>query len=346
MSDLSNSPSGKTDPRTVLAVTLGDAGGIGPETALRAALSWTPSSRLSLVLIGSRSVADAAAELIGAAPLPAWSPGGAFAPVCLWESGQGRVKFTKGHPSVGAARDAAAWIETAVEGCLCGLFQGMVTAPICKEGFKKAGIPYPGHTEMLAALTGAPRFAMMLAGGPLRVVLATRHLALTQVPAAVTREAIREAVELTWESLPWLGFPRGKVAVCALNPHAGDGGLLGREEGAVIGPEICALRRRGLDVEGPVPADVVFYQARQGRYAAVVAMYHDQGLGPLKMLAFDRGINVTLGLPIVRTSPDHGTAFDVAWTGKANPRSMIEALRLAVRLARRPNPWRLKKGRA
>lgn len=345
MSDSPTNPSGKTNTHTVLAITLGDAGGIGPETALRAALSFVPSSRLRLVLIGSRSVADAAAALIGASPIPGWTPGAPLPPVSLWEPCKGRAAFSKGRPSIGAARDAAAWIESAVEGCLCGLFQGMVTAPICKEGFEKAGIPYPGHTEMLAALTGTRRYAMMLAGGPLRVVLATRHLALAQVPAAVTREAIREAVELTCEGLPWLGFPQGRVAVCALNPHAGDGGLLGGEEGTVIGPEIRALRARGLDVEGPVPADVVFYKALKGRYAAVVAMYHDQGLGPLKMLAFDSGINVTLGLPIVRTSPDHGTAFDVAWSGKGNPRSMIEAIRLAVRLARRPNPWLAKKGR-
>ena len=257
-----------------------------------------------------------------------------------------RLAIARGRPTADAARAATAWIEAAVEGCLCGVFAGMVTAPLCKEGLGKAKIPYPGHTEMLAALTGARRYAMMLAGGPLRVVLATRHLPLSAVPRAVTREAIREAAELAFESLPWLGFPRGKVAICALNPHAGDGGRLGSEEADTIIPEIRALRKRGMDVEGPVPADVVFYQARLGRYAAVVAMYHDQGLGPLKMLAFDRGINVTLGLPIVRTSPDHGTAFDVAWTGRANPRSMIEAVRLAARLARRPNPWAAGKGRA
>jgi 4-hydroxythreonine-4-phosphate dehydrogenase len=209
-----------------------------------------------------------------------------------------------------------------------------------------AGIPFPGHTEMLAALTGTRRFAMMLAGGGLRVVLATRHLPLARVAKAVTADAIREAAELTVESLPWLGFPEGRIAICALNPHAGDGGLLGSEERTVIGPEIRALRRRGYPVDGPVPADVVFYQALQGRYAAVVALYHDQGLGPLKMLAFDSGINVTLGLPLVRTSPDHGTAFDVAWSGKASPGSMIEAVRLASRLARRPNPWAAGRSRA
>jgi 4-hydroxythreonine-4-phosphate dehydrogenase len=330
---------------TILALTLGDAGGIGPEVALRAALHAGWPASLQLVLVGSRPVADAAARLCQVRPLPDWDPAKPALPLSLWEPERVRLALKPGRPTAAAGRAAAAWIEAAVEGCLLGRFDGLVTAPLCKEGLEKAGIPFPGHTEMLASLTGTTRYAMMLAGGPLRVVLATRHLPLAKVAAAVTARAIREAAELTVESLPWLGFPEGRIAICALNPHAGDGGLLGSEEAEVIAPEIRALRRRGYPVDGPVPADVVFYQARQGRFAAVVAMYHDQGLGPLKMLAFDSGINVTLGLPIVRTSPDHGTAFDVAWTGKANPRSMIEAVRLAARLARRPNPWLDGRGR-
>jgi 4-hydroxythreonine-4-phosphate dehydrogenase len=306
---------------------------------MRAASGRAWPASLRLVLVGARSVADAASSLCGAPRLPDYCPENRHTGPSLWDPGPAAVALRPGRPSAAGARAAVAWIEAAVEGCLLGRFGGVVTAPICKEGLERAGIPFPGHTEMLASLTGCRRYAMMLAGGPLRVVLATRHLPLARVAAAVTQEAIREAAELTVESLPWLGFPRGRIAICALNPHAGDGGLLGREEAEVIRPAIRALRRRGFPVDGPVPADVVFYQARQGRFAAVVAMYHDQGLGPLKMLAFDSGINVTLGLPIVRTSPDHGTAFDVAWSGKANPRSMIEAVRLAARLARRPNPW-------
>jgi 4-hydroxythreonine-4-phosphate dehydrogenase len=339
MSNSSIKRSGKTKFKRVLALTLGDAGGIGPEVALRAALQSRWPSDLGLVLVGARSVADAAADLVGAPALPDFTPHALKSRVSLWDPEPGRLVLKPGRPTLAAARAATAWIEAAVEGCLCGLFDGMVTAPICKEGLNMAGIPYPGHTEMLAALTGTTRYAMMLAGGPLRVVLATRHLALSRVAKAVTREAIREAAELAAESLPWLGFPEGRLAICALNPHAGDGGLLGTEESTVILPEIRALQKRGFNVDGPIPADVVFYQARLGRYAAVVAMYHDQGLAPLKMLAFDSGINVTLGLPIVRTSPDHGTAFDVAWTGKANPGSMIEAVKLAARLAKQPNPW-------
>ncbi len=339
MSNSSSSRSGKSDRPPVLAITLGDVGGIGPETALRGALACARNRLARLVLVGSRAAADDAARLLKTAPLPAWAPGARPAPVSLWDPGSVWCPRAPGRATAAAGRAAAVWIEAAVEGCLSGFFDGLVTAPICKEGLEKARIPYPGHTEMLAALTGADRVGMMLAGGPLRVVLATRHLPLAKVPGAVTVDAIREAVALTAESLPWLGIPEGRIAVCALNPHAGDGGLLGDEEARVIGPEIRRLKRRGFRVEGPVPADAVFYQAVHGRYAAVVAMYHDQGLGPLKMLAFDRGINVTLGLPIVRTSPDHGTAFDIAWQGRADPGSMIEAIRLAARLARKPNPW-------
>lgn len=342
MSNSSINRSGTIKSKRILALTLGDAGGIGPEVALRAALQSRWPSDLRLVLVGARAVADAASELIGVPALPDWIPGAVKHRVLLWDPKPGPFTLKAGQPTAAAARAATAWIEAAVEGCLCGLFDGMVTAPLCKEGLALAGIPFPGHTEMLATLTGTRRYAMMLAGGPLRVVLATRHLPLARVAKAVTREAIREAAELAAESLPWLGFPEGRLAICALNPHAGDGGLLGHEEAEVILPEIRSLRKRGYNVDGPIPSDVVFYQARLGHYAAVVAMYHDQGLGPLKMLAFDSGINVTLGLPIVRTSPDHGTAFDVAWTGKAHPGSMTEAVTLAARLARQPNPWRVR----
>jgi len=173
----------------------------------------------------------------------------------------------------------------------------------------------------------------------LRVVLVTRHLPLARVAGAISQGAITEAVHLTAQALPWLGVRPKTIGVCALNPHAGDKGVLGREEITTIIPTLRALRRQGLAVEGPVPGDVIFHQARQGRYGAVVAMYHDQGLGPLKMIAFEEGVNLTLGLPIVRTSPDHGTAFDIAGKGVAHADSMAAAIRLAARLARRKNPW-------
>jgi 4-hydroxythreonine-4-phosphate dehydrogenase len=180
---------------------------------------------------------------------------------------------------------------------------------------------------------------MMLFGGPLRVTLATRHVPLTHVSKKLTTAGILETIVMTGEALPWLGCRKQRIAVCGLNPHAGDGGKIGREEITVIAPAIRKAKKKGFDVTGPVPADTVFHQALKGKYDAVVAMYHDQGLGPLKMLAFDSGVNVTLGLPIVRTSPDHGTAFNIAGKGAANPESMIEAIKWAVQLARRKNPW-------
>jgi 4-hydroxythreonine-4-phosphate dehydrogenase len=252
------------------------------------------------------------------------------------------------HPGlirVDASRAAHTWICEAVTACRAGILDAMVTAPISKEGFARAGIDVPGHTELLADLTRTRRFAMMLFGGCLRVTLVTRHVPLRRVPAMLTRPRIRQAIELTHAALPWLGVARSRIAVCGLNPHAGDGGTIGTEEQTVIAPVIRSLRRKHLDVLGPVPADTVFHEAHRGDYDAVVAMYHDQGLGPLKMLAFDTGVNLTLGLPIVRTSPDHGTAFAIAGTGTAREGSMLEAIKTAHRLALQPNPWVRGKGR-
>lgn len=215
----------------------------------------------------------------------------------------------------------------------------MVTAPICKEGLQQVGCPYPGHTEMIAALTGTQRFGMMLAGKNLRVMLATRHLPLRAVPDALSLPLVLDAIRLTAETLRWLGLPRKAIAVCGLNPHAGDGGVLGSEEAGIIQPAIETAKAEGIDVAGPLPADAVFFEALKGRYDAVVAMYHDQGLGPLKTIAFDCGINLTVGLPIVRTSPDHGTAFAIAGTGTASPDSMIAAIEMAITLAGKTNPW-------
>ncbi|MBI2438213.1 MAG: 4-hydroxythreonine-4-phosphate dehydrogenase PdxA [Lentisphaerae bacterium] len=237
------------------------------------------------------------------------------------------------------ARSVVRWIQAAVQGCRAGRFAALVTGPICKQSLALAGLPFAGHTEYLAALTLTRRYAMLLLGGSLRVVLVTRHLPLAKVPGAVSRSAIRMAAQLAAQALPWLGVKQKTIGACALNPHAGDEGLLGREEIKTIIPALRSLRRQGLNVEGPIAGDVIFHQARQGRYGAVLAMYHDQGLAPLKMLAFAEGVNVTLGLPIVRTSPDHGTAFDIAGKGRAHAGSMAAAIRLAARLAYRRNPW-------
>ena len=232
------------------------------------------------------------------------------------------------------------WIRAAVAGCLAGAFDGMVTGPICKHSIQAAGCAFPGHTEYLAFLAGNRKVAMMLIGGPLCVVLATRHLPLARVAKALTLKKTVAAIEMAHYGLKWLGLPAKAIGVCALNPHAGDGGLLGNEERTIIMPAIRQLRRKGLKIEGPIPADVIFYQALHNKFGAVAAMYHDQGLGPLKMIGFESGVNLTLGLPFVRTSPDHGTAFDIAGKAIANATSMVAAIRLAITLARRPNPWK------
>jgi 4-hydroxythreonine-4-phosphate dehydrogenase len=260
--------------------------------------------------------------------------------VVLWDPANSDLRWTPGRLVPAASTAAAAWITATVRACQRDELDGMVTAPISKEGFHRAGIHVPGHTEMLAGLCGTRRFAMMLFGGPLRVVLATRHIPLADVPAHLTAAELEQAIRLTAEALPWLGTPRGRVAICGLNPHAGEGGDLGREEIDVIAPVIRSLQKRGLRIHGPLPGDTVFHDAARGDYDAVVAMYHDQGLAPLKLIAFDSGVNLTLGLPIVRTSPDHGTAFAIAGKNKARPDSMIEAVRWAVRLAGKKNPWR------
>ena len=324
-----------------IGITLGDVNGIGPEVALRAVHHRRGPAGTRFVLIGHAEIVAAQARQLQL-PVPP-TVNDPAAPtrhrVVVWDPAPARLRWTPGRLVPAASAAAAAWIEAAVKACRRGDLHGMVTAPISKEGFHRAGIQVPGHTELLAELCGTKRFAMMLFGGPLRVVLATRHIPLAEVPRQLTAPVLEEAIELTAQALPWLGATRARVAVCGLNPHAGEGGDLGREEIDVIAPVIRKLRARGRRVTGPLPGDTVFHQAARGDYDAVVAMYHDQGLAPLKLIAFDSGVNLTLGLPIVRTSPDHGTAFALAGKNQANPASMMEAVRWAVRLAGKKNPW-------
>ncbi len=325
-----------------LGITLGDIGGIGPEIVVKAILRR--GAPRPLAIIGSLDVMAEAGRWLGVAMPPHWDPyGGKPAPaVSVWEpeGTPSGLKVFCGRPTGAAARAALGWIEAGARACLEGRLAGLVTAPISKAGFVKAGLQGgEGHTEVLARVTGARRVAMMLVGGPLRVTLATRHVALSQVTSALSREAVLEAITLTDLGLGWLGVTPRTIAVCALNPHAGEHGTLGDEERRIIAPAVRTARRRGVDATGPLAADAVFRRAWQEGYGAVVAMYHDQGLAPLKMVAFDRGVNVTLGLPIARVSPDHGTAYDIAGRGCADARSMIEAIRLGKRLAGRPNPF-------
>jgi 4-phospho-D-threonate 3-dehydrogenase / 4-phospho-D-erythronate 3-dehydrogenase len=255
-------------------------------------------------------------------------------PVIYGPSQPGELQaFAVGQVSAAAGRAACDAIVRAVRDARSGAIQAIATAPINKEAFAAAGLAWPGHTELLAELTGARRVAMMFYAEALRVVLATVHIPLAEVPRALTRERVEDVILLAAEELPRFGHPEARLALAGLNPHAGEHGLLGGEEDAVLRPAVRACRERGIAVDGPFPADTLFVRAIRGEFDAVIACYHDQGLIPVKMAAFGRAVNVTLGLPIVRTSVDHGTAFDIAGRGIADPSSLIEAIRLAARLS-------------
>ena len=237
--------------------------------------------------------------------------------------------------SAAAGQAAYDLIVRAVTDARHGVVDGVATAPVNKEAFRLAGLPWAGHTDLLKHLTGAEHVAMMFQSDALRVVLATVHIALADVPAALTRSSLEATIALTARELPRFGVPAPRIAVCGLNPHAGEHGLFGHEERTTIEPAVAACRERGVNVAGPFPADTLFARAARGEFDVVVACYHDQGLIPVKLLAFGQAVNVTLGLSIVRTSVDHGTAFDIAGKGVADPGSMIAAVKLAVQLARK-----------
>jgi 4-hydroxythreonine-4-phosphate dehydrogenase len=227
---------------------------------------------------------------------------------------------------------SAGYIRKAVQFALEKQVDGIVTAPISKAALKMAGYKWPGHTEMLADLSRTRDYAMMLVGGPLRVILVTIHTALKNVPELITKQKIVKTIRLARKACSMLKIRKPRIAIAGLNPHAGETGIFGDEEIKKIIPAIREAAKEGIPVSGPCPPDTIFHKAYNGEVDIVVCMYHDQGLIPLKMLAFDTGVNVTVGLPFIRTSPDHGTAYDIAWQGIAEPSSMIEAIKLAVRL--------------
>jgi 4-hydroxythreonine-4-phosphate dehydrogenase len=239
-----------------------------------------------------------------------------------------------GDPCVASAKAMLAYLNTAIDDAMAGRIAAIATGPINKRALKMAGVPFSGHTELLAHRTRCRDYAMMLAGDRLKVVLATIHIALEQVPRTLTTEGIADIVNLTDQTLKIrFGLHEPRIAVAGLNPHAGESGLFGDEEEKIITPAIRLSASRGIDASGPHPPDTVFYSASRGSYDAVVAMYHDQGLGPFKMIHFEDGVNTTLGLPIIRTSVDHGTAYDIAGSGRASPRSMVAAITLAAHQA-------------
>jgi 4-hydroxythreonine-4-phosphate dehydrogenase len=287
-----------------IGITVGDPAGIGPEIAIKAAADARVREVCEPILYGPHTE-DALRQ------------------------------FTPGVLSAAAGRAAYDAIVAAAEDARGGRIDAIATAPINKEAFALADLPWKGHTDLLAFLAGGRQALMMFYAQELRVVLATVHVPLRDVPSLLTRETIDFTIGLTAAELPRFGFPHPRIAVAGLNPHAGEHGVIGGEDEAVLRPAIDAARARGIDCSGPWPADTVFPRATRGEFDAVVACYHDQGLIPVKLLAFGRAVNVTLGLPIIRTSVDHGTAFDIAGRGKADPSSLVEAILLAARLVGR-----------
>jgi 4-hydroxythreonine-4-phosphate dehydrogenase len=288
--------------RPRVGVTVGDPAGIGPEIARKAAADTRVSSICDIVLYGPSS-----------------------------DDELGR--FQRGRVTAEAGRAAYDAIVAATSDAQARRIDAIATAPINKEAFAAARLPWRGHTDLLANLTGSPRVAMMFYAETLRVILATVHIPIAEVPRALTRDVIEGTVDLAARELPRFGIPHPRLGVAGLNPHAGEHGVIGTEDDSVIAPAVAALRAKGISIAGPFPADTIFVRAMRGEFDAVVACYHDQGLIPIKLVAFGQAVNVTLGLPIVRTSVDHGTAFDIAGKDVADPSSMIEAIRLAARLA-------------
>jgi 4-hydroxythreonine-4-phosphate dehydrogenase len=288
-----------TRSKPAIGITVGDPAGIGPEIASKAAADPRVLEVCTPVLYGPRD----------------------------------DESFAIGKVSAEAGQAAYEAIVAAVEDAQRGRIAGIATAPINKEAFATAGVPWRGHTELLAHLTGSDRVAMMFYSDVLRVVLATVHIPLADVSRTLTRQRLDETIALTASELPRFGWPTPRLALAGLNPHAGEHGLMGLEDDAVLAPAVAAARARGIAIDGPLPADTVFVRAMRGEFDAVIACYHDQGLIPVKLVAFGHAVNVTLGLPIVRTSVDHGTAFDIAGRGVADPSSLVHAVLLADRLA-------------
>jgi 4-hydroxythreonine-4-phosphate dehydrogenase len=329
-----------------IAISLGDVTGIGPEVTLKALSAEADSDDTRYLLIGDTNHTATLYEQLGLQfPLQPFSEFGVSGRFFLHNPLREPLSPGLEPGSPAAARAAVAWLTDGAQRCLSHETDALVTAPLNKEAVVRSGQPFIGQTEFLSELAGTDRTVMMLLGDDdrgrwLRVALATTHLPLKLVSEHLRAEKIELAIELAAKACQDLGLSRRRVAVCGLNPHAGEGGEFGREEIDLIKPVVEAMQRKGMDVVGPLAADTLFYYAYRGDYDAVVAMYHDQGLGPLKMVAFDNGVNWTLGLPFVRTSPDHGTAYDIAGKGQANPSSMRAAIRLAKRLAWRAKPSR------
>ncbi|MSQ47708.1 MAG: 4-hydroxythreonine-4-phosphate dehydrogenase PdxA [Deltaproteobacteria bacterium] len=321
----------------LIGITMGDPAGIGPEVTLKAAARKPATCRL--VVLGDLQTLTATAIRLSSPLIPtAWTltdpyPADSRRLPVLALSTLASAHRTPGQPTSTGGEASYRYVETGVHLAMENALQGIVTAPISKAMWHAAGRDYPGHTELLAALTHTPEVRMMLVGRQLRVILVTTHIALARVPAALSTEHIKKTILMTAAHLTrFHGLACPRLAVAGLNPHAGEAGAFGDEEARIIAPAVRHLQEQhhALVVDGPFPADTVFVRAVQGAFDGVICLYHDQGLIPLKLLSWEDGVNVTIGLPIVRTSPDHGTAFDIAGQGTADPRSMQAAITLAA----------------
>jgi 4-phospho-D-threonate 3-dehydrogenase / 4-phospho-D-erythronate 3-dehydrogenase len=330
--------------RPVIAITMGDAAGVGPEVIMKSLAQPEPYQECRPLVIGDAVRLSQAGEITGGGlevrPLGedairegAYRRGivdcldlALLPPDLAW-----------GRLSAVAGEAAYRYIETAARLALAGQVAAICTAPLNKEALHLAGHKFPGHTELLAHLTGTPEVSMMLSAPKMRVLHVTTHIGLLDAIRSIEPGLVTRTIERGHTALLRIGIPNPRIAVCGINPHAGENGLFGYgEEEEKIVPAVKTCQARGWDVQGPLPADTLFFRAQRGDFDLVIAMYHDQGHGPVKALGLESGVNITVGLPVIRTSVDHGTAFDIAGTGKADERSMLEALRQAVQLAPRP----------
>ncbi len=319
-----------------VAITMGEPGGVGPEVIIKALYCAEIRNYCDPIVIGDAEIMKEAVKLTRL-PLIIRSisnfsdakPKAGNIEVLNIKS---RLLVKKGVPSKSAGRAFVKYIRKAVELALKNKVKGIVTAPVSKESLKMAGYAWPGHTEMLAELTNSKDYAMMFISENLKIILSTIHISLKEVPKKINEKLVFKTIRLAKKGTDMLGIEKPRIAVAGLNPHAGESGIMGTEESCIIVPAIKRAQKRGIDVSGPYPPDVIFHKAYNGDFDIIVCMYHDQGLIPFKMIAFDTGVNVTVGLPIIRTSPDHGTGFDIAWKNAANPSSMLEAIKLASKL--------------
>jgi 4-hydroxythreonine-4-phosphate dehydrogenase len=325
----------------LLAITMGDPAGIGPEVVLKALQHADVYARCRPLVLGDRRILERAAPWVGATNLDydlIEEPAGGYyraGTVTLLDMANASPEACPiGQIGIAAGRAAVEYVFRACDLAMAGAVDAVITAPLNKAAMNLAGFVYAGHTELLTERTNATNVSMLLVGPQLRIVHVSTHVALTEAIRRVTPERVLATIELAQRSCVALGIAAPRIAVAGLNPHAGEGGLFGDQEERAVVPAIAAARARGWDVSDPQPPDTVFLRATKGAYDIVVAMYHDQGHIPMKLLAFDSGVNVSVGLPIIRTSVDHGTAFDIAGTGVASETSMLAAIDVALQMAR------------